>query len=88
MPTVKQYLATIGRRGGLKSRRALDAETARRMVRFRELRRGAGARMQAAIALRRSAWMLTQSTLRAHHPDWTDSQLNDELRRRFSAPSA
>jgi len=38
-PTVKEYLAQIGRRGGLKSRRTLDPETARAMVRVREARR-------------------------------------------------
>ena len=37
--TVKAYLAEIGRRGGRKSRRALDPETARAMVRVREARR-------------------------------------------------
>ena len=36
---VKAYLAEIGRRGGRKSRRALDPETAREMVRVREARR-------------------------------------------------
>jgi hypothetical protein len=36
---VKQYLARIGRTGGKKSRRTLDPETARRMVRVREARR-------------------------------------------------
>ena len=36
---VKAYLAEIGRRGGRKSRRALDPETARAMVRVREARR-------------------------------------------------
>jgi hypothetical protein len=35
----RNYLATIGRRGGRKSRRTLDPETARRMVRVREARR-------------------------------------------------
>jgi hypothetical protein len=35
-PTVKDYLAQIGRRGGLKSRRTLDPDTARAMVRVRE----------------------------------------------------
>jgi len=33
---VRAYLATIGRRGGRKSRRVLKPETARRMVRVRE----------------------------------------------------
>jgi hypothetical protein len=37
--TVKAYLAEIGRRGGAKSRRALDPETARTMVSVREARR-------------------------------------------------
>ena len=37
--SVKAYLAEIGRRGGRKSRRALDPETARAMVRVREARR-------------------------------------------------
>jgi hypothetical protein len=36
---VRAYLAEIGRRGGRKSRRALDPETARAMVRVREARR-------------------------------------------------
>lgn len=36
---VKAYLAEIGRRGGRKSRRTLDPETAREMVRAREARR-------------------------------------------------
>lgn len=36
---VRDYLAEIGRRGGRKSRRSLDPETARAMVRLREARR-------------------------------------------------
>lgn len=39
MNEVSRYLATIGARGGRKSRRALDPETARAMVRVREARR-------------------------------------------------
>ena len=38
-PQVRRYLAEIGRRGGRKSRRKLDAEQARGMVRLREARR-------------------------------------------------
>jgi hypothetical protein len=38
-PEVKAYLAEIGRRGGRKSRRILDTETAKTMVRVREARR-------------------------------------------------
>ena len=39
MTLVRKYLAKIGRRGGTKSRRVLDPETARGMVRVREARR-------------------------------------------------
>ncbi len=39
MPSVRNYLAEIGRRGGTKSRRTLDPDTAREMVRVREARR-------------------------------------------------
>jgi len=38
-PEVRRYLASIGRRGGRKSRRALSPEAARGMVRLREARR-------------------------------------------------
>lgn len=38
-PDVRRYLAEIGRRGGRKSRRTLDGDTARAMVRVREARR-------------------------------------------------
>jgi len=36
---IRGYLAEIGRRGGRKSRRKLDSNTARAMVRIREARR-------------------------------------------------
>ena len=36
---IRDYLATIGRRGGRKSRRSLTPEQAREMVRIREARR-------------------------------------------------
>ncbi len=39
MRDIRRYLARIGARGGRKSRRTLDAETARAMVRVREARR-------------------------------------------------
>ncbi len=39
MKQVTQFLRSIGRKGGLKSRRTLDADTARDMVRVREARR-------------------------------------------------
>lgn len=37
--SVREYLAKIGRKGGRRSRRSLDSETARDMVRVREARR-------------------------------------------------
>jgi hypothetical protein len=39
MKQPSRYLAVIGARGGRKSRRTLDADTARAMVRVREARR-------------------------------------------------
>jgi hypothetical protein len=39
MSEISRYLATIGARGGRKSRRRLDTETARAMVKVREARR-------------------------------------------------
>ena len=39
MSSLRKYLAEIGRRGGIRSRRALEPETARRMVAIREARR-------------------------------------------------
>jgi hypothetical protein len=39
MNDIREYLASIGRRGGLKSRRTLLPATARRMVAVREARR-------------------------------------------------
>ena len=37
--SIRRYMAEVGRRGGRKSRRTLDPETARAMVRVREARR-------------------------------------------------
>ncbi|MHB1328950.1 MAG: hypothetical protein ACYC2K_12180 [Gemmatimonadales bacterium] len=39
MSKVRTYLAAIGRKGGTRSRRSLDPETAKEMVRVREARR-------------------------------------------------
>jgi hypothetical protein len=50
MSIVRNYLAQIGRRGGIKSRRVLKPEMARRMVEIRENRRIAR-RAQAASRL-------------------------------------
>ncbi|MGH7677692.1 MAG: hypothetical protein ACRENU_04440 [Gemmatimonadaceae bacterium] len=41
MSDVRRYLAKIGRRGGMRSRRVLDPQTARQMVDIRENRRAA-----------------------------------------------
>lgn len=38
-PSLKAYFSEIGRRGGRRSRRALDSDTARTMVRVREAKR-------------------------------------------------
>jgi len=38
-PEIQKYLAEMGRRGGLKSRRHLPSATAKEMVRIREARR-------------------------------------------------
>lgn len=39
MASISRYFAEIGRRGGIRSRRTLDPEVARRMVQIREARR-------------------------------------------------
>lgn len=39
MKDIRRYLAELGARGGRRSRRTLDADTARAMVRVREARR-------------------------------------------------
>ena len=41
MSSLRKHLTEIGRRGGIKSRRVLKPETARRMVAIREARRAA-----------------------------------------------
>src|SRR5574341_370617 len=55
MANLRRYLAEIGARGGRKSRRTLDAEAARNMVKVREARR----------AFRR----FRSSCFRPHRPD-------------------
>lgn len=50
MSELRRYFAEIGRKGGAKSRRALDSETARRMVAAREARRAA--RRAAGVSVR------------------------------------
>jgi hypothetical protein len=51
MVTPRTYFADIGRRGGIKSRRSLDPETARRMVAIREARRAATRVVRGTAAL-------------------------------------
>ena len=48
MSIVREYLVQIGRRGGMKSRRVLEPETARHMVAIREARRIARTTQSAA----------------------------------------
>lgn len=52
MATVREYLADIGRRGGIKSRRVLEPAAARRMVAIREARRAARRLDSGALPLR------------------------------------
>jgi hypothetical protein len=52
MSNVRRYLAKIGRRGGIRSRRILDPETAQRMVAVREARRAANRAQRAGPASR------------------------------------
>ncbi len=48
----KRYLAEIGRRGGMRSRRQLSADDARRMVQKREARRAVTAFERSSLATR------------------------------------
>ena len=50
MSSLRKYLADIGRRGGIRSRRVLDPEMARRMVAIREARRAARRFESGAVA--------------------------------------
>jgi len=52
MTSVREYMAQIGRRGGIRSRRELSPETARRMVEIREARRAARRASEAASTVR------------------------------------
>lgn len=51
MSELRRYLAEIGRKGGTRSRRELDPETARRMVAIREIRRAARRATGASVSL-------------------------------------
>lgn len=94
--SVRRYLAQIGSRGGRKSRRKLDAATARSMVRAREARRAireTAARDRTRLAsltpeqklrlvhtLWRQAWSLAATGIRARHPDWGEGRVQDAVR--------
>jgi hypothetical protein len=100
MSELRRHLARIGAIGGRKSRRVLDPETARAMVRAREARRAIRAnrardrdRVRAMTpseklglvhSLWRQAWALATAGMRARHPDWTDAQVGDAVREVFS----
>lgn len=76
MFSVREYLAEIGRRGGIKSRRTLEPETARRMVAIREARRAAQ-RLDPSNALSRRAGTPADTTAAAQ-------AVQDALQRRLS----
>ena len=76
MTSVRKYLAEIGRRGGIKSRRALAPETARRMVAIREARREAR-RLDSSNPLSRRGGTPADTTARAQ-------AVQDALQRRLS----
>lgn len=67
---VRDFLATIGSKGGARSRRVLDPETARHMVRVREARR-------AFRRFRRSCfWSYRPDlTIGSEDVDWVADQL-------------
>ncbi len=80
MDSVRKYLAEIGRRGGQRSRRRLDPDTARQMVRIREARR-AFTRFHArcfwsspvdyVVKSGDIAWVAKQLMLYGGHEGWT-----------------
>jgi hypothetical protein len=99
MSSVRKYLARIGSIGGRRSRRKLDAETARAMVRSRAARRALRAvlaqdrerlcamtateKLALVHALWRQAWALAAAGARSRHPDWTEAQVRSAVREVF-----
>jgi hypothetical protein len=70
MSAIKRYLSAIGRRGGLKSRRALDSATARAMVTVREARRAFRRFHALCFSSYRADLMITQADV-----PWVAEQL-------------
>ena len=99
MRAIRRYLAEIGARGGRKSRRVLDPETARAMVRAREARRivrraaeldrerlramTPEKKLQLQQALWRQAWSLAAAGVRARHPGWSEAKVKQAVREVF-----
>lgn len=80
MASINKYLSAIGRRGGLKSRRQLDASTARAMVRVREARRAYrrfhtkcfwSYRADLVIGRDDVSWVAEQLMKHGNHDAWT-----------------
>lgn len=101
--SLRRYLAEIGARGGRKSRRTLDRATARSMVRSREARRAirrtaeldrqrlrrmtAAEKLRVMDALWRQAWSLAAAGIRARHPQWDESRVQEAVREAFRRDS-
>ncbi len=68
MPNWRGYLAEIGRRGGMRSRRRLSRAQARAMVRAREAKRAARARIAEADDTGEDARRVYEGLLRAMSP--------------------
>ena len=80
---VRKYLAEIGRRGGRKSKRGLDGETARTMVRVREARK-AFKKFYArcfwsydpnyVVSAKDLPWLVEQLTKHGDHEAWAAAE--------------
>ena len=79
MDKIRAYLAAIGTRGGRKSRRVLDPETARDMVRVREARKAFrrfratcfwSYRADLVIGLAEVPWVAEQLMKRGNREAW------------------
>lgn len=79
MSNIREYLAEIGQRGGRRSRRTLDPEVARSMVRVREARRAFrrfyadcfwSYRPDLVLASDNVAWVAEQLMKHGSHEAW------------------